>query len=98
MRRTLGRALVFLLICWSVGFRAPDELSSRGQVQLPFELIDNRVFVPVQLNGKGPFYFILDTGAGGFTIFDHVARALQLKTEDSGEGGGVGENTVHSGQ
>ena len=31
---------------------------------LPFELIDNRIFVEEQLDGRGPFYFILDTGAG----------------------------------
>jgi hypothetical protein len=42
----------------------------RGTAALPFELIDNRVFVEVGLNGQGPFHFILDTGAGGFSLAD----------------------------
>src|SRR3984885_15488033 len=57
--------------------------------KLPFELIDNRVFVEVQLNGKGRFHFILDTGAGGFSVVESVARELDLKIEDAGEGQGV---------
>ena len=53
---------------------------------LPFELIDNRVFVEAQLNGRGPFHFILDTGAGGFSIVDDVAQRLGLQVEDAGQG------------
>ena len=62
---------------------------------LPFDLIDNRVFVEVHLNGRGPFHFILDTGANGFSLADTTAQTLGLKTEDVGEGPGVGEKTVH---
>jgi hypothetical protein len=39
----------------------------RGTAALPFELIDNRVFVEVRVNGQGPFHFI---GAGGFSLAD----------------------------
>jgi hypothetical protein len=66
--------------------------------RLPFELIDNRVFVEVRLNGHGPFHFILDTGAGGFSIDDAVAQKLGLQVEDAGQGTGVGEKTVRVGR
>src|SRR5215468_10967167 len=62
---------------------------------LPFELIDNRVFIEVQLNGQGPFHFILDTGANGFSLTDATVQTLRLKAEEAGEGSGVGEKTVH---
>jgi hypothetical protein len=65
--------------------------------QLPFELIDNRVFVEVQLNGRGPFHFILDTGAGGFAIVDEVAERLGLQVKDAGQENGVGEKKVRTG-
>jgi predicted aspartyl protease len=60
---------------------------------LPFEMIDNRVFVDVRLNGRGPFHFIFDTGAGGFTMYRNVADQLGLHVEDAGEGSGVGART-----
>jgi hypothetical protein len=71
-------------------------LSAAAQT-LPFDLVDNRVFVDVYADGKGPYKFILDTGAVA-VISDAVARELNLKVADGGEGGGVGEKTVHSGQ
>jgi len=64
---------------------------------VPFALIDNRVFVNVRLNGKGPFHFILDTGASA-DMDEHVARQLGLKVEDAGEGQGVGQAKQRFGQ
>ncbi|HZW96087.1 MAG TPA: aspartyl protease family protein [Candidatus Eremiobacteraceae bacterium] len=66
--------------------------------KVPFELIDNRVFVEVQLNGRGPFHFILDTGAGDFAIVDDVAQRLGLQVEDAGQENGVGEKKVRIGR
>lgn len=64
---------------------------------LPFELIDNRVFVEVFLNGHGPYKFILDTGAVA-AISDAAARDLKLQVSNGGEDRGVGEKTVHTGR
>lgn len=36
----------------------------RKQVTIPFTLHRNLIIVPVQLNGKGPYNFLLDTGVG----------------------------------
>lgn len=67
----------------------------KSSTTLPFELIDNRVFVEVQLDGQGPFHFILDTGADGFSIAETTVHTLGLKSEDAGESSGVGEKPVH---
>jgi hypothetical protein len=64
---------------------------------LPFDLVDNRVFVDVSVNGKGPYKFILDTG-GIATISDEVARKLNLNVTNAGQSSGVGESPVRSGQ
>ena len=58
-----------------------------------FEWIDNRIFVPVMINGQGPFHMILDTGAN-LAVSPEVASKAGLKVESSGETGGVGEHSV----
>jgi hypothetical protein len=79
---------------------APTQVVSDAKTEftLPFDLVDNRVFVEVRLNGRGPFHFLLDTGAGGLTVSVDVAQQLGLHVGDAGEGQGVGEKTVHAGR
>jgi hypothetical protein len=65
---------------------------------LPFDLVDNRVFIAARINGRGPLHLLLDTGAGGVTLSADSARQLGLHVSDAGEGQGVGEKTVHAGE
>ena len=101
MKRTCCLGLSLALMIVSAASVAQSQNSTRFEIAgdkasttLPFELIDNRVFVEVRLNGQGPFHFILDTGAPGFSLADTTVRALRLKTEDTGEDQGVGEKTL----
>lgn len=63
--------------------------------KVSFEWIDNRIFVPVTINGVGPFHLILDTGAN-LAVSPELARKAGLKAEASGEASGVGEHTIPS--
>jgi hypothetical protein len=99
------RASLALVFWFAIFLGTPSQAESAFSIddgktttKLPFELIDNRVFVEVRLNGLGPFHFILDTGAGEFSIADDVAQRLGLQVEDTGQGSGVGEKTVHTGR
>jgi predicted aspartyl protease/Tfp pilus assembly protein PilF len=46
---------------------------------VPFELINNRPFVKIMINGKGPFRFVIDTGASMSVLSDRTAAALGVK-------------------
>ncbi len=48
-------------------------------VTIPFELINNRPFVKLMINGKGPFRFVIDTGASMSVLSDKTAAALGVK-------------------
>jgi hypothetical protein len=96
--------LAFVLLSGAV-LGTPSQAESKFSIaggktttMLPFELIDNRVFVEIQLDGRGPFHFILDTGAGGFSIVDDVAQRLGLRVEDADQESGVGEKKVRAGR
>jgi predicted aspartyl protease len=60
-------------------FAAPTRLDRIG-----------RVMTHVKVNGKGPFRFVIDTGASRSTLAPHLARALALKPS-------VGRNVMLNG-
>jgi hypothetical protein len=59
---------------------------------IPFELIDNHVYLDVMLNGHGPYSFIFDTG-GQNVIDPAVVKAIGAASAGSAQGGGVGSAT-----
>jgi hypothetical protein len=72
----------------AVNFSNPSNASSH------FEFADNRVLLPVFVNGQGPFEFILDTGAGdGSSITLNLFNRLHLEKESQSEVTGAGADT-----
>jgi hypothetical protein len=67
-----------------------------SSLTVPFELLNNHLYVEVKLDGKGPFKLILDTG-GANVITPEMARALGVKAEGKVEGHGVGEQSADMG-
>ena len=68
-------------------------LGGKDSFTVPFELVDNRIFVDVWLEGRGPFKFILDTGGyGGFST--EVAKEIGAKLGGEVQGRGAGESVV----
>ena len=60
--------------------RAPPpkiELSG-GEVSLPMKTFGNRPVVEATLDGKGPYPFVLDTGASGTVVSESFARSLGM--------------------
>ncbi|HUM47691.1 MAG TPA: aspartyl protease family protein, partial [Chitinophagales bacterium] len=54
---------------------------NQKKVSIAYKFYRNLIVVPVMLNGKGPFNFVLDTGVGVFTITDPAMKdVLKLKT------------------
>ncbi len=72
----------------------PDFVFAGGKVSttIPFELINNHIYVQVGLNGKGPFRFLCDTGGSNILTPDAV-KTLGLKSEGALQGRGVGEKS-----
>ena len=64
---------------------------------VPVVLHDNRIVADVQIDGKGPFKFIFDTG-GTNVLTPEAARRLGLKTEAAGEDTGAGDRPASAGR
>lgn len=90
---TLGKIALFLVgsICTLTAAAAGSPISS------PFTLIDNRVFVPATVDGKGPYSFLLDTGVDGWAVAAGVAHELAIAPGKAERITGAGEasETMH---
>jgi hypothetical protein len=64
----------------------------KSSTTVPFELLNNHIYVEVKLNDKGPFRVLCDTG-GANIITPELARDLGLKSEGALQGRGVGEKS-----
>ena len=68
---------------------ASDFALPGGETSVPIEMIDNHIFVDVQINGKGPFHFWFDTGCRN--IMDPtVAWEVGASPVGSLRAGGIG--------
>ncbi len=59
---------------------------------IPFELLNNHIYVQVELDGKGPFRMLCDTG-GANIVTPELAKKLGLESEGALQGRGVGEKS-----
>jgi hypothetical protein len=73
---------------------APDFAIAGGKTSttVPFELVNNHIYVHVKINGKGPYMFLCDTG-GANIVGPSLAKELGLKSEGALQGRGVGEKS-----
>ena len=65
-----------------------------GQTHIGFELNANKIYLPVRVNNKGPYWFILDTGSVSNVVDTDLARSLSIKLGNSFETQGAGEKTI----
>src|SRR5438552_18909402 len=66
---------------------------SPGSVKVKFRLAGGAqpvILLPVHVNNRGPFDFILDTGAGTSLLSSELAKQLELKVIGSKEGQSAG--------
>lgn len=89
------KVLIFLhlsLGCTSTN--AQFHLAKRGSSEtFEFTFVKNLIIIPLTINGKGPFNFVLDTGVGVFLITEPaLADSLQLGKLRSINISGFGES------
>lgn len=80
-------------------FRMPEGGTNDSEIQggktsaeLPFEFLNNHIFVTVRLDGKEPLRMAFDTG-GMNVVVPGVAKRLGLEGQGALQGRGVGEKT-----
>jgi len=71
--------------------------SPSSTATVPFSYVDNRMMVRCRLDGRGPFYMIVDTGAPDITITPETARQIGVAVVANGTMTGAGNRQVRTG-
>lgn len=82
-----GRAQPATIAAMKHGGDEPASVRLSGTVTVPMELSVKKAVVDVKINGKGPFKFILDTGAGGTVMDQSLATELALEQDGKATAG-----------
>src|ERR1700740_2276886 len=98
-----SKLLPALLLMCAIGFTALpakaqyfDINGGRRSVSMRFQLIRNLVIIPLHINGKGPFNFILDTGVGFMLITDPtMVDSISLTNKRTIKITGLGEGDAY---
>jgi|SRR5580692_4608349 len=85
---------MFLLVALIAASAAP----SAGQTTIPFTYVDNRIVVECEIDGKGPFAMILDTGSPSIALTPETAAKLAVAVRDAGTVTGAGNNAAKNGR
>lgn len=87
--------LLIFLSCYSLLAKAQyfDLEGNRKHVTIPFRMIRDMVIIKLNINGKGPFNFIMDTGVGLMLITDpklvdsiNIPKKRTIKISGLGKG------------
>lgn len=71
--------------------------TGRNSIEFPFRRYGVEVMVPVTVNGKGPSWFIFDTGAEASALVKERAKQLGIESKGTIEGEGSGGSTAEVG-
>jgi hypothetical protein len=80
-------SLVGLLLCLGPALGADDQKATGKTYQVPYRLTETKhVLVRAKINGKGPFNFIVDTGAPALFVSTAAAGKAGVEKNEQGWG------------
>ena len=91
-------ALFLFAITYCLHVLAQAPVVKQTVIEVPFEFIHGSIVVQATVNGHGPFWMLLDTGADPSIVELGTAKSVGLKIAPSGQqgsGGGTGENLAY---
>ncbi|MGL4598565.1 MAG: aspartyl protease family protein [Bacteroidia bacterium] len=85
MKKSITILLLFSINIVSAFAQGPKQTSKSSETserfEIPFTLTFGKIIIQTEINKRGQYNFIFDTGTQGFIIDDSLANALNLKSE-----------------
>lgn len=84
------KTLLIICVLYMTGW---GRAYAQDSITVPFQFTGNHIFIPIRINGQGPFTAAFDTG-GLYLISPLLAKELHLMPHGTLQAGGLGEKTV----
>ncbi len=84
------KTLLLLCVLWAAGL---GRVCAQDAVTVPFQFTGGHIFVPISINGQGPFTALFDTGSSLFLVTPALAKSLHLVTNGAARVNGLGGKT-----
>jgi hypothetical protein len=91
MKPYLKLRMFSILVLVGCHVSAPLAAPRTKPKEIPFELSRNHIFLRAQVNGTGPYSFMLDTGSGANIIATDILGSVGAKGGTEAAAAGVGE-------
>jgi len=93
MRNLLG-TLFCVVIAVAGASGQHEQIASKPLVEIGYRAVGKLIYLPVQVNGSSPLWFILDTGAPNSILDTASAQKLNIKALSTGVIHGTGRGEV----
>ncbi|UCG51803.1 MAG: aspartyl protease family protein [Candidatus Latescibacterota bacterium] len=96
----MGRILTIGLLTFLAASPVSAQFQPGGEVvfengenalDILFELNSDKIYLQVEVNNRGPYWLVLDTGSPGMILDTRVAEELNIQTDEGYQVGGAGE-------
>lgn len=94
MRRQSDRGRFAALVSLALLACTSAPPATTRSVEIPFELTQNHIYLPVVVEDLPPAWFLLDTGAAATVLAQTTADATQIKPSGKATALGMGPDTV----
>lgn len=91
MKFSFKQRIFPILVLFGCHVFTPPATPRANPTEIPFELSRNHIFLRVQVNGTGPYSFMLDTGSEANIIATDILGSVGAKGGTEGAVAGVGE-------
>ena len=88
------KALLLFCLFWASGC---GHVCAQDTVTIPFQFTGGHIFVPILINGKGPFTALFDTGSSLFMLTPSIAEGLRLTPNGEARVNGLGGQPFSAG-
>src|ERR1700736_4271347 len=86
-----GPLLLVILLCVDAFAQVP----AQTVIEVPFEFVHGSILIQTRVNGLGPFWMMLDTGADPSIVELGTAKSAGLKIAASGQQGTAGGTDIN---